>query len=79
MFATKPHANPGDTVTLTATPATGYQFEGWRMIQLPGDGSVAVNADGTFTMPSAAVSVTPIFTLSGYYKTSGGAAATVAP
>lgn len=49
------------------------------MIQLPGDGSVAVNADGTFTMPSAAVSVTPIFTLSGYYKTSGGAAATVAP
>ncbi|HEY0248040.1 MAG TPA: InlB B-repeat-containing protein [Gryllotalpicola sp.] len=52
-------AAPGDQVTLTATPETGYHFTGWAVVT-PTDGSLTVHGD-TFTMPSEAVSIQASF------------------
>src|SRR6185312_8396990 len=46
-------AAPGTTVTLTATPATGYT-SAWEAVSPTG---LAIAADGTFAMPSQNVSV----------------------
>ena len=46
-------AAPGTTVTLTATPATGYS-SAWEVVSPAG---LSIAADGSFTMPSANVSV----------------------
>lgn len=50
-------ALPGETVTLTATPAEGETFLGWDVI----DGDIEIE-DGVFTMPKAAISVEAVFT-----------------
>ncbi|MGW4048933.1 InlB B-repeat-containing protein [Streptomyces sp. NPDC004721] len=49
---------PGDEVTLTATADSGYKFAGWHVTS-PSDLTIA--ADGTFTMPNAAVAVEATF------------------
>ncbi|MBR7835309.1 InlB B-repeat-containing protein [Actinospica durhamensis] len=46
-------AAPGTTVTLTVTPATGYT-SAWEVLSPAG---LSIAADGSFTMPSANVSV----------------------
>ena len=54
----------GETVTLTATPNSGYVFDQWTD-KTPD--SLTIGADGKFTMPGENVSVKATFT-----KTSGG-------
>ena len=49
-------AKAGDTVTLTATPNSGYTFKSWQVIS----GGVSVSGN-KFTMPSKAVSIKAIF------------------
>ena len=49
----------GETVTLTATPNSGYVFDKWDNKTPAG---LTIGADGKFTMPSANVSVKATFT-----------------
>ena len=55
-----------ETVTLTATPATGYQFSSWTVVS----GSVTLSSTSTspatFTMPTNNVVVRPNFTPQNY-------------
>ncbi len=51
----------GETVTLTATPASGYRLTGYDVEA--NDFSVVPVTDGVFTMPAQPVTVTPSFTL----------------
>ncbi len=56
--ADKSLAAPGDTVTLTAAPDSGYHLEEWQI-------SPALSiVNNQFTMPNEAVTVTPVFELS---------------
>ena len=57
--ADKTSAVAGETVTLTATPNSGYVFDKWDD-KTPA--SLTIGADGKFTMPSANVSVKATFT-----------------
>lgn len=43
----------GETVTLTATPAEGYQFTGWTVVS----GDVTIGEDNTFVMPEGNVEI----------------------
>ena len=45
-----------DTVTLTATPDTGYHFKEWQVQ----DGTVTIT-ENKFTMPQGNVTITPVF------------------
>ena len=54
--ADKTTAAEGETVTLTATPNSGYHFERWDVIT----GNVTID-DNTFTMPAEAVAIKAIF------------------
>ena len=54
---TKAYANT--TVTLTATPETGYCLSSWTV--KAGNTNITVNADNTFTMPESNVTVTATF------------------
>ena len=55
---------PGTTVTLTATPASGYVFDRW-MVFKTGDVNTSVTVSGnSFTMPSHDVTVVGIFSAS---------------
>ena len=58
--ADKATAAEGDTVTLTATPNTGYALYKWIVTDADGE-AVTVNTDNTFTMPASAVSVSARF------------------
>ncbi len=49
-------AAEGDTVTLTATPNEGYEFDGWVVIA----GDVVIT-DNTFVMPATAVEIKATF------------------
>lgn len=51
------HALPGQTVTLTANPDSGYRLKEWKVIP----DSVTVDADNRFTMPDESVTVEPVF------------------
>lgn len=57
LTASSSTAQMGDTVTLTPTPASGYQFDGYTT-------SVTVT-NNTFTMPASNVTVTANFSVSG--------------
>jgi uncharacterized repeat protein (TIGR02543 family) len=59
------NALAGTTVSLSATPATGYSFAGWK-VTAPSDGSVTVGADGSFTMPNVPVTVQATFVAHNY-------------
>lgn len=54
-------AQEGETVTLTANPADGYDFKGWNIIH--GKIDLKDNGDGTFsfTMPEDIVTLEPIY------------------
>ena len=58
-------ANPaaaaeGETVELTATPDSGYEFEKWEVVSAP-DGTTVNIENGKFTMPAGAVTVKATF------------------
>ena len=59
MTADKTAAKEGEIVTLTATPAEGYEFTSWQITP----SSVTVGGDGKFTMPAENVTVTATFKL----------------
>ena len=54
--ASRSTAQMGDTVTLAATPQTGYQLSGYTITP-----SVTVT-NNSFTMPAGNVTITPVFT-----------------
>ena len=56
-------AAAGDTVTLTATPDTGYHFVRWE------SEDVNIGENNTFEMPEKAVSITPVFAKNTYTVT----------
>ncbi len=45
---------------LKATPADGYQFDGWSNGSTANPIAVTVNADGSYTMPTATFSLIPV-------------------
>ncbi len=60
-------AAEGDTVTLTATPNSGWQFKEWQVTA----GNVSVSGN-SFTMPAASVAVTAVFEKKQSGGSSGG-------
>lgn len=54
--ADKTTAAEGDTVTLTATPDSGYHFDGWNIVS----GTVTIQ-NNQFTMPAGNVEIQAIF------------------
>jgi uncharacterized repeat protein (TIGR02543 family) len=63
--ASPANAHAGDTVTLSQTAATGYNFTAWQVTS-PSDGSLTIGANATFTMPDAAVTVQATFAPNAY-------------
>lgn len=63
-------AEENATVTITATPSTGYSFSSWSVTKTTGGAAVSVtNASAnptTFTMPAEAVTVTAAFMLNSH-------------
>ena len=53
-------AAEGATVTLTATPATGYKFGAWD-VKDASSNAVSVDANGKFTMPASNITVSASF------------------
>jgi hypothetical protein len=75
VSADKATANMGETVTLTANPAEGYELDHFTVSCETINQAVTVNEDGTFTMPADNVTVTATFKKSTYTITvvvSGG-------
>lgn len=54
-------AEEGSEVTLTATPATGYEFESWNVTNASTSEAIIVSEDNKFTMPAANVIVSATF------------------
>ena len=56
-------ATAGTTITLNATPATGYSFVRWDVspTTVTWTSGGATNQNATFTMPSSEVTVTPVY------------------
>ncbi|MCH5175829.1 MAG: hypothetical protein J1F40_08070, partial [Prevotellaceae bacterium] len=54
-------AQAGETVTLTVTPAEGYELETLTVISVADNTVIDVSADYTFTMPEADVMVSATF------------------
>lgn len=69
-------AAPGDSVTLSETPDTGYHFAGWKVTS-PADGSVTVSSGGTFAMPDQDVAIEASFAANSYTVHFDGNGATV--
>ena len=69
ISASAASANSGQEITLTATPATGYEFTAWD-VKDAGNNAVTVT-DNKFTMPSSNVTVTATFSKVDYniYRT----------
>ena len=65
----KQTATMGETVTITATPAQGYELDAYNVACETLNLAVTVNADGTFTMPADNVTVTATFKKSTYTVT----------
>ncbi|MBO4612107.1 MAG: InlB B-repeat-containing protein [Bacteroidaceae bacterium] len=66
MAAEPTSAMEGETVTLTATPAAGYELSALTVTNNSTSAAIATSGTGnsrTFTMPAAAVTVTPTFAL----------------
>ena len=58
-------AEPGETVTLTATPENDYVFDRWEVTP----DSVTINEDNTFTMPDSDVTIQAVFGKTSYAVT----------
>ena len=54
-------ANPGDVVTIVATPAEGYELDAITVTGKSSNTAYEVSADNTFTMPDENVNVTVTF------------------
>ena len=54
-------ANPGDVVTIVATPAEGYELDAITVTGKNSNTAYEVSADNTFTMPDENVNVTVTF------------------
>ncbi len=63
VTADKTTANFGDVITLTATPANGYQFGAFTVTS---NGQTVTVTDNSFTMPAGNVTVSATFTAVGY-------------
>ncbi len=61
VSANKTGATAGETITLTATPSSGYQFTAWNVKNADNE-AITVSEGGTFTMPESAVTVSAVFT-----------------
>lgn len=59
VTADKTTAKMGETVTLTASPASGYQFDSWNVTTAEGENLTVTS--GTFTMPASNVTVSATF------------------
>lgn len=57
--AEPPQATMGETVTITATAEDGYRFSEWVIDA--DDEEVVIEENGTFAMPAANVTATPVF------------------
>lgn len=62
LTTNKSTAHYGDTVTLTKTPAAGYQFSSWTKTP----STLSINGSNQFTMPAQNVSVTANWTKINY-------------
>lgn len=60
ISATPTSAAAGATITLTATPATGYELEAWNVTNASTSASIEV-VNNKFTMPAANVNVSATF------------------
>lgn len=60
ITANKEEAAEGEIVTLTATPAMGYELESWS-VTYGESGKVDVSDENTFIMPKGDVTVTAVF------------------
>lgn len=60
VTANKATAKMGETVTLTANPASGYQFDSWNVTTAESENLTVTS--GTFTMPASNVTVSANFT-----------------
>ncbi len=69
VTANRSTAQLGDQVTLTATPAAGYQFSGWTSSP-----AVTISAN-RFTMPASHITITASFVLADYTVTGTAAPA----
>ena len=72
ISANKAKEEAGKTVTLTATPATGYALDHWVVTEHTSGDSISVASDGTFTMPEDEVDVTAVFSQGTYTVTVEG-------
>ena len=52
--------NPGESVTITATPTDGYRFDGWTIVGVDGFTDLTLN-EQSFTMPKSNVWATAKF------------------
>ena len=59
-------AKAGQTVTLTAVPASGYQFSGWTVTTASGTAVTVTN--NSFTMPDSDVTVRAVFAVPAVYQ-----------
>ena len=62
IAASKTSVGAKSVVTLTATPATGYEFNEWTVTNLSSNQTISVSEDNKFIMPAANVSVSATFT-----------------
>ena len=60
VTASPTSAEEGETITLTATPNTGYKLGTWN-VKDASNNSVSVNENGEFTMPASNVTVSATF------------------
>ena len=63
ISANKTSAAQGATVTLTATPANGYQFSAWKVYCSDNVGTAVTVNGNSFAMPAYNVTVSAVFTL----------------
>ena len=63
ISSNKTSAAQGTTVTLTATPANGYQFSAWKVYRSDNVGTTVTVNGNSFTMPAYNVTVSAVFSL----------------
>lgn len=61
--STSTTANYGQTITLAAIPASGYELEAWNVTKTSGGSAVSMATANKFVMPAEAVTVAPTFRL----------------